>query len=118
MRERMKEGRPGPIIGYVGRLGAEKNLDKLRNILDGLPQPVNLCFVGDGPNRKELEEMFSDTSTTFMGMLTGEELSSVRLFFFFFFSPFYLENDDFLKVEIHLSRVAGIREHGRVCYAI
>jgi sulfoquinovosyltransferase len=79
MRLRMTDGRDGPIVGYVGRLGAEKNLDKLKLWLEQLPN-VNLCLIGDGPSRKDLESTFAGTRTTFMGMLQGEELSSVRSF--------------------------------------
>ena len=51
-----------PLLVYIGRLGAEKNLGFLRPVLDQLPG-VRLAFVGDGPSRAELEEQFEGTPT-------------------------------------------------------
>lgn len=63
-----------PLIVHVGRLGAEKNLDFFRKVLEKMPG-VRLAFVGDGPYRKELEEMLEGMPVVFTGMLQGEELS-------------------------------------------
>ena len=55
----------------VGRLGAEKNLADLKDILANCPPDTNLALIGDGPERAKLEKHFEGTRTTFMGMMTG-----------------------------------------------
>lgn len=60
MRARMTDGNPdAPLLIHVGRLGAEKNLFVLKDILAQLPG-AHLAFVGDGPSRQELEDHFAD----------------------------------------------------------
>ena len=66
MHARLCGGRPGKVIGCVGRLGAEKNLKALRTILEYLPEGTNLALIGDGPERASLEKHFEGTNTTFM----------------------------------------------------
>jgi sulfoquinovosyltransferase len=59
MRSRMTDGHPdAPLLIHVGRLGAEKNLFVLKDMLNKLPG-AHLAFVGDGPSRQELEEHFA-----------------------------------------------------------
>ncbi|XP_043702416.1 sulfoquinovosyl transferase SQD2-like [Telopea speciosissima] len=75
MRIRLSNGEPEkPLIIHVGRLGVEKSLDFLKRVMDRLPE-VRIAFIGDGPYRGELEEMFSGMPAVFTGMLQGEELS-------------------------------------------
>lgn len=60
MRSRMTDGHPdAPLLIHVGRLGAEKNLFVLKDMLQRLPG-ARLAFVGDGPSRKQLQEHFAD----------------------------------------------------------
>ena len=67
MRARMGGGAPDSVIlTYVGRLGAEKNLKVLREMLLDLPSNVCLAFVGDGPARPDLERHFANLPVTFM----------------------------------------------------
>lgn len=69
MRERLTGGQPDrPTLVYVGRLGFEKNLFFLREVLQRNPG-VGLAFVGDGPARQELQAAFKGTPTQFLGML-------------------------------------------------
>jgi len=75
MRRRMAGGREGPVLAYVGRLGAEKNLYALREVASRVPG-ATVCFVGDGPEREGLEAHFEGCNATFMGLLRGEELAS------------------------------------------
>jgi len=76
MRNRLTEGNPqDSLVVYVGRLGAEKNLQSIKNMLSKLPSNTRLALVGDGPYRSTLEEHFRGTKTYFAGMLQGEELS-------------------------------------------
>ncbi|KAJ3700446.1 hypothetical protein LUZ61_004151 [Rhynchospora tenuis] len=75
MRFRLCDGEPErPLIIYVGRLGVEKSLDFLKGVMDRLPG-ARIAFVGDGPYRGELEEMFRGMPAVFTGTLQGEELS-------------------------------------------
>lgn len=78
MRNRMTNGHPHDfLIVYVGRLGAEKRLKDLRAVLDHLPADIRLCFVGTGPQERELRDYFADVSErcVFTGQLTGDPLS-------------------------------------------
>ncbi|CAH9068215.1 unnamed protein product [Cuscuta europaea] len=75
MRLRLSNNEPDkPLIVHVGRLGVEKSLDFLKRVMDRLPD-VRIAFIGDGPYREELEEMFIGMPAVFTGMLQGEELS-------------------------------------------
>ena len=76
MRSRLSQGHPeAPLLLYVGRLSAEKEIDRIKPILEAIPQ-ARLALVGDGPYRQELEKHFAGTSTHFVGYLAGKELAS------------------------------------------
>ena len=62
------------LLLYVGRLSAEKQIERIRPVLDALPQ-ARLALVGDGPHRQQLERVFAGSATTFVGYLGGEELA-------------------------------------------
>ncbi|GFY82322.1 sulfoquinovosyldiacylglycerol 2 [Actinidia rufa] len=75
MRLRLSNGEPEkPLIVHVGRLGVEKSLDLLKRVMDQLPE-ARIAFIGDGPYRGDLENLFSGMPAVFTGMLGGEELS-------------------------------------------
>jgi glycosyltransferase involved in cell wall biosynthesis/endonuclease/exonuclease/phosphatase family metal-dependent hydrolase len=74
MRERLCSG-PGPVLLFVGRLAAEKDVELIRTVLERLPH-VRLAIVGDGPHRSLLEKHFAGTPTRFLGALHGEELAA------------------------------------------
>ncbi|HHW82822.1 MAG TPA: glycosyltransferase family 1 protein, partial [Actinomycetales bacterium] len=78
MRERLTQGHPdAPLALYVGRLSKEKNLDDLLTPIRRLADiGARLAFVGSGPFRAELEEMFAGTNTHFAGYLSGDELAA------------------------------------------
>ena len=59
------------VVGYVGRLAREKEVERLRT-LSGRPG-IKLVIVGDGPLRASLEKSMPDA--TFTGVLRGEELA-------------------------------------------
>lgn len=76
MRDRLTQGHPDdPLLLYVGRLGAEKEIDRIRPVLEAIPN-ARLALVGDGPHRQELMRFFAGTNTNFVGYLMGEELAT------------------------------------------
>ena len=76
MRERLTAGHPEEkLLVYIGRLSAEKEIERCREVLAVLPG-VRLALVGDGPQRQKLEEYFTGTPTHFAGFMQGEELAA------------------------------------------
>ena len=76
MRDRLSQGNPdSPLLLYVGRVSAEKQIDKIKPVLEAIPG-ARLAIVGDGPHRQALEEHFAGTPTNFVGYLHGLELAS------------------------------------------
>ena len=65
----------GNLLLYIGRLSAEKQIERIRPVLEALPGTC-LALVGDGPHRQQLERAFEGTATTFVGYLAGEELAA------------------------------------------
>jgi len=75
MRNFLSNGEPEkPLLLYVGRLSAEKDVAKLRDVLQALPE-ARLAIVGDGPLRRDLERYFKGTSAFFTGYLRGKSLA-------------------------------------------
>jgi glycosyltransferase involved in cell wall biosynthesis len=76
MRDRLSQGHPdAPLLLYIGRLSAEKEVDRIKPVLESIPG-ARLALVGDGPHREELEAHFAGTHTHFVGYLAGEELAA------------------------------------------
>ncbi len=80
MRSRLTQGYTqshpeAPILIYIGRLSAEKEIDRIKPVLESIPG-ARLALVGDGPYREELEQHFEGTPTHFVGYLAGEELGA------------------------------------------
>ncbi len=76
MRSRLTNGHPdAPILIYIGRLSAEKEIDRIKPVLESIPG-ARLALVGDGPYREELKKHFAGTPTHFVGYLAGEELGA------------------------------------------
>ena len=77
MRQRLLNGHSdtGKLLLYIGRLSAEKQIERIRPVLDALPD-ARLALVGDGPYRPQLEKIFAGTATHFVGYLAGEELAA------------------------------------------
>jgi phosphatidylinositol alpha 1,6-mannosyltransferase len=59
------------IVGYVGRLAAEKRVEDLARLasIDG----VSVVIVGEGPSHEKLKALLPDAH--FLGFLTGEDLA-------------------------------------------
>ncbi|PSB22860.1 glycosyl transferase [filamentous cyanobacterium CCP2] len=76
VRSHLSQGHPeSPILLYVGRLSAEKEIDRIKPVLEAIPN-ARLALVGDGPYRQELEKHFEGTPTHFVGYLTGKNLAA------------------------------------------
>jgi glycosyltransferase involved in cell wall biosynthesis len=76
MRNRLSNGNPAsPLLLYVGRLSAEKNIESLRTWIEVFPN-IRLALVGDGPQRKSVEQHFNGLPVVFSGFLHREELAS------------------------------------------
>jgi glycosyltransferase involved in cell wall biosynthesis len=76
MRSRLSQGNPdSPLLLYVGRVSAEKQIDQIKPVLEAIPE-ARLAIVGDGPNREALQAHFAGTNTNFVGYLQGLELAS------------------------------------------
>ncbi|MBD2778948.1 glycosyltransferase family 4 protein [Iningainema tapete] len=76
MRARLSQNNPeNPLLLYVGRLSAEKEIERIKPVLEAIPQS-RLALVGDGPHRQALEKHFAGTNTYFVGYLTGTDLAS------------------------------------------
>lgn len=61
------------IVGYVGRLSAEKQVERVAELF-GVPG-VRFVVVGDGPERARLEADFNGHDVIFTGKLSGIELA-------------------------------------------
>jgi phosphatidylinositol alpha 1,6-mannosyltransferase len=59
-----------PLVGYVGRLAAEKRIERLAVLAHR--QDFKLVIVGDGPAKPALERALPDAH--FAGFLSGDEL--------------------------------------------
>ncbi|HEY9881184.1 MAG TPA: glycosyltransferase family 1 protein [Leptolyngbyaceae cyanobacterium] len=76
MRSHLSQGHPeAPLLLYIGRLSAEKEVDRIKPVLEAIPG-ARLALVGDGPYRAELEKHFADLPVHFVGYLGGEQLAS------------------------------------------
>jgi glycosyltransferase involved in cell wall biosynthesis len=76
MRHYLSQGAPASrLLLYVGRLGAEKEIEQIKPILAAIPG-ARLAIVGNGPHRAYLENYFVDTPTHFVGYLEGVKLAS------------------------------------------
>ncbi len=76
MRARLTDGHPeSPLLLYVGRLSAEKDVERLKPILEALPG-VRLALVGDGPHHKQLAQHFAGMPVMLAGFMRGDELAA------------------------------------------
>jgi glycosyltransferase involved in cell wall biosynthesis len=76
MRRRLTGNRPEKtVLLSAGRLAPEKQVEQIKHVLDAVPN-VHLAIVGDGPYRARLEEIYSGYPVTFVGYMSGDDLSS------------------------------------------
>ena len=62
------------LIGFVGRLAAEKQVHRMAELFDY--PGVRFVIIGDGPERSKLGGQFIGQPVTFTGALTGMELAN------------------------------------------
>jgi glycosyltransferase involved in cell wall biosynthesis len=75
MRNRLSDNHPErTLLLSVGRLAPEKQVEQIKAVLDTVPN-THLAIVGDGPYRKRLEEIYDGYPVTFVGYMSGMELS-------------------------------------------
>ncbi|TNE40694.1 MAG: glycosyltransferase family 1 protein [Alphaproteobacteria bacterium] len=70
-RERAANDLDEPIFLYVGRVAIEKNIEAFLK----LDLPGKKIVVGDGPQRRQLENRYPDAE--FLGLKEGEELAAL-----------------------------------------
>jgi glycosyltransferase involved in cell wall biosynthesis len=76
MRARLTEGHPEcPLLLYVGRLSAEKDIETLKPILEAIPG-ARLALVGDGPHHRALKHHFAGLPVFMPGFLIGDDLAA------------------------------------------
>lgn len=62
------------IVGFVGRLAAEKQVDRFSELFS-IPK-TSFVIIGDGPERIALEQKFRGAKVQFMGKQSGVELAN------------------------------------------
>jgi glycosyltransferase involved in cell wall biosynthesis len=108
MRARLTGGQPElPLMLYVGRLSHEKRLDWLYAPITQL-SGVRLAFVGSGPAEAHLKERFKNTTTVFMGYLSGQELAEAYASSDVFAFPSDTETLGFVAMEAMASGVPAV----------
>ena len=105
MRQRLTDGHSrAPLALYVGRLGFEKNLDRLQILLRSIPN-LRLAFVGDGPARAQLEQQYQGDRVVFAGFMQGEELAEAFASADVFVMPSTTETLGFVTLEAMSSQL-------------
>ncbi len=117
MRMKLSNGHPDdPLLIYIGRMGAEKRLRDIRDVLERIPG-ARVAFVGGGPDAKSLKKYFAGFNTVFMGSLSGEKLSQAFASGDIFLMPSDTETLGFVVLEsmasgvpVVASNAGGIRD--------
>jgi len=108
MRSRLTDGEVHrPLLLYVGRLGAEKNIGMIKEVLQRIPE-ARLAIVGAGPAEADLRQVFKGTDTVFTGLMTGETLSRAYAAADVFVMPSESETLGFVVLEAMASSVPPV----------
>jgi glycosyltransferase involved in cell wall biosynthesis len=113
-RARLTEGQPEKtILMYVGRLAAEKGLDRIIAVLPQL-EGCHVALVGDGPMAVALRQAAKGLPVTFPGPLYGKELASAYASADVFVFPSSTETLGLVAIEAMASGlpVVGARSGG------
>lgn len=95
----------GPLLGYTGRHGYEKDLGAILDAVDGLVGPdgerPTVVFGGDGPARADLEGRAAavDADVRFLGFLDRAELSAFYTSLDAFLFPSPVETQGLVALE-------------------
>lgn len=114
MRNRLSADNPqDPLMIYVGRIGAEKNLIFFKKLMTRFPN-ARLALVGDGPYKETLQRELDPSRTVFAGLLHGDELSAAFASADVFVMPSESETLGFVVLESMASGVpvVGARAGG------
>ncbi|AKK10732.1 glycosyltransferase family 4 protein [Corynebacterium uterequi] len=80
MRAELSNGHPeDPLVSYVGRMSAEKNLHALLPIMERVRERIpnaRLAMVGSGPGLEDLRQQFDPSWATFTGYKSGAALAA------------------------------------------
>ncbi|WP_306056309.1 glycosyltransferase [Natronococcus wangiae] len=89
----------GPLLGYTGRHGSEKNLEESIDAVAGTDH--TLVLAGDGPAREDLEEHASETDADvrFLGFLERDELPAFYSALDVFVFPSSVETQGLVALE-------------------
>jgi len=105
MREKLSNGNiDAPLFLYVGRLGKEKKIERLKQVLEAMPG-CRLALVGKGPYEQTLRELFKDLPVVFAGEMKGEALSQAFASCDLFLMPSDSETLGFVVLEAMASGV-------------
>ncbi len=102
----------GPLVGYTGRHGYEKNLELLVEAVASMDDPPALAFGGDGPAREDLEAAAEshDLDAYFLGFLDREDLPAFYAALDVFAFPSPVETQGLVALEANAcgTPVAGV----------
>jgi glycosyltransferase involved in cell wall biosynthesis len=110
---RDRHGLPdGPLVGYTGRHGFEKNLPLLVEAVAGMDRDVTVAFGGDGPARESVETAAREAGIDahFLGFLDREELPAFYSTLDVFAFPSPVETQGLVALEANAcgTPVAGV----------
>lgn len=102
----------GPLLGYTGRHGYEKNLAEFVRAAEGLD--ATLVFGGDGPAKPDLERLARETGVDarFLGFLPRDELPAFYSALDAFVFPSPVETQGLVALEANAcgTPVVGVDE--------
>eukprot|EP01031_Cornospumella_fuschlensis_P032197 gene32197-38942_t len=105
MRQFLSQGEQHKsLLIYVGRLGKEKKIHRLKAVLQALPN-TRLAIVGSGPAEGDLRREFSGLPVFFAGQMVGQNLSAAFASADIFVMPSDTETLGFVVLEAQASGV-------------